>query len=50
MMSVDLRGIGIVEDKTSEKRAYEQINYISLHDPLTGLPNKEMPTRSIWAW
>ncbi len=27
-------GIGIVEDKTSEKRAYEQINYISLHDPL----------------
>jgi len=33
-------GIGIVEDKTLEHQAYEQINYISLHDSLTGLPNR----------
>ncbi len=33
-------GIGIIEDKTTEHQAYEQINYISLHDPLTGLPNR----------
>ncbi len=33
-------GIGIVEDKTIEHQAYEKINYISLHDPLTGLPNR----------
>jgi len=33
-------GIGIVEDKTIEHQAYEQINYISLHDSLTGLPNR----------
>ncbi len=33
-------GIGILEDKTIEHQAYEQINYISLHDSLTGLPNR----------
>jgi len=33
-------GIGIVEDKTVEHQAYEQINYISLHDSLTSLPNR----------
>jgi len=33
-------GIGIVEDKTVEHQAYEQINYISLHDSLTDLPNR----------
>jgi len=33
-------GIGIVEDKTLEHQAYEQINYISLHDSLTDLPNR----------
>jgi diguanylate cyclase (GGDEF)-like protein/PAS domain S-box-containing protein len=33
-------GIGIVEDKTVEHQAYEQINYISLHDSLTGMPNR----------
>ena len=33
-------GIGILEDKTTEHEAYEQINYISLHDGLTGLPNR----------
>lgn len=33
-------GIGTVEDKTTEHEAYEQINYISLHDSLTNLPNR----------
>ncbi|MBD3793575.1 MAG: EAL domain-containing protein [Campylobacterales bacterium] len=33
-------GIGIVENKTIEHQAYEQINYISLHDSLTQLPNR----------
>jgi len=33
-------GIGILEDKTIEHQAYEKINYISLHDSLTGLPNR----------
>ncbi|MCK4442223.1 MAG: diguanylate cyclase, partial [Sulfurovaceae bacterium] len=33
-------GIGIVEDKTVEHKAYEKINYISLHDSLTSLPNR----------
>ena len=35
-----LGGIGILEDKTIEHRAYEKINYISLHDTLTKLPNR----------
>lgn len=33
-------GIGIVQDKTVEHQAYEQINYISFHDPLTNMPNR----------
>jgi len=33
-------GIGILEDKTIEHQAYEKITYISLHDSLTGLPNR----------
>jgi diguanylate cyclase (GGDEF)-like protein/PAS domain S-box-containing protein len=33
-------GIGTVEDKTLEHEAYEKINYISLHDSLTNLPNR----------
>lgn len=33
-------GIGTVEDKTMEHEAYEKINYISLHDALTDLPNR----------
>jgi len=33
-------GIGILEDKTIEHKAYEKINYVSLHDSLTGLPNR----------
>jgi diguanylate cyclase (GGDEF)-like protein/PAS domain S-box-containing protein len=33
-------GIGILEDKTAEHKSYEKINYISLHDSLTGLPNR----------
>ncbi len=33
-------GIGIVQDKTSEHKSQERINYISLHDYLTGLPNR----------
>jgi diguanylate cyclase (GGDEF)-like protein/PAS domain S-box-containing protein len=33
-------GVGILEDKTTEHEAYKQINYISLHDSLTGLPNR----------
>ena len=33
-------GIGTIEDKTIEHEAYKQINHISLHDMLTGLPNR----------
>lgn len=33
-------GIGTIEDKTIEHEAYQQINHISLHDMLTGLPNR----------
>ena len=33
-------GIGIIEDKTIEHEAYEKINFISLHDSLTQLPNR----------
>ncbi|CAA6822761.1 MAG: diguanylate cyclase/phosphodiesterase (GGDEF & EAL domains) with PAS/PAC sensor(s) [uncultured Sulfurovum sp.] len=33
-------GIGTIEDKSTEHLAYEKINYISLHDPLTALPNR----------
>jgi diguanylate cyclase (GGDEF)-like protein/PAS domain S-box-containing protein len=33
-------GIGILEDKTIEHEVYEKINYISMHDSLTSLPNR----------
>ncbi len=33
-------GIGTIEDKSIEHKAYEKINYISLHDALTNLPNR----------
>ncbi|CAA6799952.1 MAG: diguanylate cyclase/phosphodiesterase (GGDEF & EAL domains) with PAS/PAC sensor(s) [uncultured Sulfurovum sp.] len=33
-------GIGTIEDKSTEHIAYEKINYISLHDALTSLPNR----------
>jgi len=33
-------GIGTIEDKSAEHLAYEKINYISLHDALTSLPNR----------
>lgn len=33
-------GVGILEDKTTEHEAYKKINYISLHDSLTRLPNR----------
>ena len=33
-------GIGTIEDKSTEHLAYEKINYISLHDALTALPNR----------
>ena len=33
-------GIGTIEDKSTEHNAYEKINYISLHDALTDLPNR----------
>ena len=33
-------GIGTLEDKTIEHEAYKKINYISLHDSLTNLPNR----------
>ena len=35
-----LGGIGTLEDKTVEHEAYQKINHISLHDSLTGLPNR----------
>ena len=33
-------GIGTIEDKSIEHSTYEKINYISLHDALTNLPNR----------
>ncbi len=33
-------GIGTIEDKSMEHNTYEKINYISLHDALTNLPNR----------
>jgi len=33
-------GIGTIEDKSDEHSYYEKINYISLHDILTNLPNR----------
>jgi len=33
-------GIGTIEDKSKEHSSYEKINYISLHDALTNLPNR----------
>jgi len=33
-------GIGTIEDKSKEHSSYEKINYISLHDALTDLPNR----------
>ena len=33
-------GIGTIEDKSKEHNSYEKINYISLHDALTDLPNR----------
>ena len=33
-------GIGTIEDKSTEHATYEKINYISLHDALTNLPNR----------
>lgn len=33
-------GIGTIEDKSTEHSSYERINYISLHDALTDLPNR----------
>ncbi len=33
-------GIGTIEDKSIEHNTYEKINYISLHDALTDLPNR----------
>jgi diguanylate cyclase (GGDEF)-like protein/PAS domain S-box-containing protein len=32
--------IGTIEDKSAEYEAFEKINYISLHDALTNLPNR----------
>ena len=34
--------IGTVQDVTLEKRHQEQLEFVALHDPLTGLPNRAM--------
>ncbi len=35
-------GVGIIEDKTMEQAAREETEFLSLHDPLTGLANRQL--------
>ncbi|MEA3374154.1 MAG: EAL domain-containing protein [Campylobacterota bacterium] len=35
-------GVGIVEDKTKEHAAMQEAEFLSLHDPLTQLPNRKL--------
>ncbi len=37
-------GVGIIEDKTMEQAAREETEFMSLHDPLTGLANRQLLT------
>ncbi|MBE0497033.1 MAG: EAL domain-containing protein [Campylobacterales bacterium] len=42
-----LRSIGTVRDVTDERALMEQIEYLSLHDPLTKLPNQLLLKREL---
>jgi len=35
-------GLAVMEDKTKEHEAREKVEFLSLHDPLTALPNRQL--------